>query len=445
MDRVIVHPSQLPAAEDILELQVNALRESGRLIAAITGSSPVVDGVNCAPTLPASMAVSMSAGTAFWPTVVDGGSYGVLAPDLRATMKSGSYEGQTIPVSAPVAPGTDVVFLVQATFAESDTDPLVLDYYNAANPSQPYSGPSNSGAAEYTRRADRCVVSLKAGSPAATGQAVAPGADPGWVPLWLILVHAGATAITAGDITPAPGAPRFTSRLTSSPTDLSGYATNSGLASEARDRIAADAVLQVELDTKHVGYRNFVAFGTATTWVVPANIDRARVTAVGGGAGAGSSGTSLAGGGGGSGGTGISVIGGLTPGEGISLSVGAAGVGGTSGGNGAPGGSSSFGVYLTASGGQPGQGGATGQSGGSGGSAFGASLNVGGGAGGDGSSGLSRGGDGAASSMGGGGRAASAPGAAQNGVAFGSGGGAGYFSAGVPGGNGQQGIVIVEW
>lgn len=462
MDRVIVHPSQLPAAEDFLDVQVNSLRESGRLIYAMTGGMPVVDGVACSPTLPASMAVSMSAGTAFWPTVVDGGAFGVLSPDLRACMKAGSYDGQTIPVSAPTAPGTDVVFLVQATFAESDTDPLVLDYYNATNPSQPYSGPSNSGAAEYTRRADRCAVALKAGSPAATGQATAPGADPGWVPLWLILVHAGAVAIGAGDISPAPAAPRFTARLTSSPTDLSGYATNAALAAEVQARTTAEAgtnayltdensgrtqadtVLGQRLDALRLGFRSMSVLTASTAFAVPSGITVLKVTAVGGGGGAGSSSSTTAGGGGGAGGTAVVYVG-VTPGQSIPVTVGTYGANSTGGADGGNGTSSSFGSYASGSGGAGGSGGNNGGAGGAPGNGFGSGLNLLGGFGTDSSGGLSAGGIGGASSMGGGGRASQGAISVENGQAFGSGGGGGYGNANNAGGAGQQGVVVIEY
>lgn len=447
MDRIFFYPSEIPATDDMLGMQVNTMRDLGRAFHALTGGATTVDGVDCTQTSPPTMAVNLSSGWIFYPTVVDSTAFGLLPADITGLMKAGGVSSQTMPIAAPTEAGMEVVYLLEAAGREYDNDPTVLFFRNSANPNMPLSGPANSGQPLNKLRSSVCALQLKAGAPAPVGQAVAPPVDAGWVPLWLITVSNGALSITSANIKPAPGAPRFKGSLSNAlgSGDLSGYATHAEVNNESAARVAADAVLQIEIDTKHVGWRNLQVFTINSAWVVPDNVDRVRVTIVGGGAGAGSSGSTLAGGGGGAGATGIAVVAGLTPGTSIPMTIGAAGNGGLNGAQGAAGGSSSFGVYVTSGGGSPGQGGNTGQGGGAGGPAYGATLTVGGGAGGDGSSGLNRGGDGAASSFGGGGRASSALGVVQNGVAWGSGGGAGYFNSNVPGGSGQQGIIVVEW
>ena len=133
------------------------------------------------------------------------------------------------------------------------------------------------------------------------------------------------------------------------------------------------------------GFSNMVVFTTAgtTSWTVPANVTKAKVTVVGGGGGGGGASVSSTGsstysygGGGGAGGTAIGVVTGLTPGGTVSITVGAAGTAGF--GAGGNGGSSSFGASISATGGSGGTNAGTNASGAAGasGSGSGGSLNL---------------------------------------------------------------------
>ena len=132
------------------------------------------------------------------------------------------------------------------------------------------------------------------------------------------------------------------------------------------------------------GFSNMVVFTTAgtTSWTVPANVTKAKVTVGGGGGGGGASVSSTGsstysyGGGGGAGGTAIGVVTGLTPGGTVSITVGAAGTAGF--GAGGNGGSSSFGASISATGGSGGTNAGTNASGAAGasGSGSGGSLNL---------------------------------------------------------------------
>ena len=83
---------------------------------------------------------------------------------------------------------------------------MVLPYYNAANPAQPYSGPNNSGVAQNTHRIQRVQLQLKAGAPAPTGTQATPPVDNGWAGLYVITVGYGQTAVTAANISTLPTA-----------------------------------------------------------------------------------------------------------------------------------------------------------------------------------------------------------------------------------------------
>ena len=204
------------------------------------------------------------------------------------------------------------------------------------------------------------------------------------------------------------------------------------------------------------GNHGFQAFTSGGSFTVPAAI--VEVTVVGGGGGAtganpngGGAGNYLSGAGGGAGGLAKKRITGLTIGATIAVTVAAGGPGaGTTDGGGSPvtanpGGTSSFGSYVSATGGGGGGWGApTTSAGGGPGAGVGGDVNSFGGYGSDGQAGVFTGmGNGGSSFFGSGGRAASGQNG-YNGAAYGSGGGGSY---GFPfnGGNGAPGIVMVEW
>lgn len=214
--------------------------------------------------------------------------------------------------------------------------------------------------------------------------------------------------------------------------------------------------------------RNITSWSVAGTYTftVPAGVYKIYATCVGAGAGSGGAGTNTTGGpypagGGGAGGTASGWIN-VTPGQMITIIVGAGGQGGAAAASGASGayglpgangGTSSVGAFMSATGGIGG--GAdqttTGSNGGAGGVGSGGQINQTGGNGTDGSgtAGLAiYGGNGGGSSMGGGGRSSIIKSAIQNGAAPGSGAGSCYlggWAANKSGGNGADGIVILQY
>ena len=145
------------------------------------------------PTIPGSLAVTVGPGSIIQLSIVDTLAYGSLLADTSDPLvKLGiNLTATSFTLTAPATSGQSINYLIQAALLESDTNPVVLPYYNAANPAQPYSGPNNSGVAQNTCRVQRVQLQLKAGAPANAGSQTTPPVDSGWVGLYVVTVSTG--------------------------------------------------------------------------------------------------------------------------------------------------------------------------------------------------------------------------------------------------------------
>lgn len=189
---------------------------------------------------------------------------------------------------------------------------------------------------------------------------------------------------------------------------------------------------------------NSQTFSTAGTFTftVPAGVRWIKASVTGGGGGGANSASTFVSGGGGAAGTAIGSYA-VTPGQTITVVVGA--LGAAASGLGGNGGTSSFGSFCSATGGGGGQcQGVSGCAGGLSGNGVGGQINLTGGWGGDGNPNTQtvQAGHGGASFWGGGSRASL--GGKVNAVAYGSGGGGGWGGTGL-GGDGAVGVVLLEW
>jgi hypothetical protein len=321
MDRIIVYPGSIPLDTDLLSTNRNAMVALGYLAQAVLGQNTVADGLVCSPTSPASLGVIVGPGSLSQLAVVDSLSYGSLPADTsNLLVKVGiNISSTNFVLASPTTSGQSINYLIEASFLESDVSPVVLPYYNAANPAQPYSGPANSGAAQNTARFQRVQLELKAGAPAPTGQQQTPPVDAGWVGLYTVSVTYGQSEISGTNITVSPSAPFLTWKL---PQLRPGFAS---------------------------GVESFTSSGNYT---VPPGVTQAEVELWGGGSGSFASVTGVPSGGGAGGGYARMRITSLVPGQVIPVAVGSGGIGGTTTGIAATaGGASSFGTFVSASGG----------------------------------------------------------------------------------------------
>lgn len=237
MDRGIVYPGSIPLDTDILAPQKNAMVGLGWLAQAVLGATTLASGLGCVPTGPASLQVVVNPGAIFTQGNTDTAAYGSLGADTtHQLVKQGLLlDAATLSCPAPGTAGQSINYLIEAQYQDVDDTPVVLPYYNAANPALAWSGPGNSGTPQNTFRRGKCVVQVKAGTAAATGSQVTPSADAGWTGLWVVTVANGQTTIVGGNIAQLAGSPLILETLTTKISQTSGdarYAALAGLISQ---------------------------------------------------------------------------------------------------------------------------------------------------------------------------------------------------------------------
>ena len=321
MDRTIVYPGSIPLDSDLLSINRNTMVALGYLMQAAFGNNLVADGLICSPTVPASMSVRVGSGSMAQMSVVDSNPYGSLGTASGSqVMKMGINQlPQLFDLTAPANSTQSINYLIEASLQESDQGSVVLSYYNAANPSQPFSGPANSGNTQPTARVQYVQLRLKAGIPSATGTQQTPSAEPGWAGLYVITVSYGQTSVVAQNIQPLPQAPFINWKL---PDLRPGFGA---------------------------GVKTYQSNGV---FLVPAGVSRVEVELWGAGSGSYGSTGSVSSGGGSGGGYARKRIDGLTPGQTIDVTVGTGGAAGRANGiAAAAGGASGFGTFVNATGG----------------------------------------------------------------------------------------------
>jgi hypothetical protein len=321
MDRNIIYPGSIPLDTDLLSANRNNMIALGFLAQAVLGTNTVADGLACQPTSPASMSVVVGPGSITQLSPVDTFAYGSIPADsINLIMKMGiNAAPTTFELTAPSSVGQSINYIVEASFQETDGIPVVLPYYNAANPAQSFSGPSNSGSPQNTLRTQRVQLQLKQGLPGSTGSQTTPAADSGWIGLYQITVSYAQTLVSAANITVLPTAPFLLWKL---PSLRPGFGS---------------------------GVQSFTSSGN---FVVPTGATQVEVEIWGAGSGSYASVSGLPSGGGAAGGYARKLVTGLIPGQIIPVTIGAGGSAGSTGGA-APsgGGTSNFGAFVNATGG----------------------------------------------------------------------------------------------
>ncbi|MCB8881722.1 hypothetical protein ACELLULO517_15850 [Acidisoma cellulosilytica] len=214
MDRTITYVGAVPSVRDQLNPQRSTMIALGYILQMMLGTETVVDGFACTPAA-SGVGITLAPGTITQFTVVDQSSFGTLTADSDPLVKMGvNTESTTLDLSVPTTAGYSQNYLVEALFLEQDVDPLVLQFYNPANPAQPFSGPGGGEASVNTTRAQTVSLQVKAGVAASAGTQATPAVDAGWTGLYVVTVNAGAVNIVQSNISVYPSAPFLPNKLT---------------------------------------------------------------------------------------------------------------------------------------------------------------------------------------------------------------------------------------
>lgn len=212
----ITYSNQLAVSEFAMQDQVNLMKGEAAILKSILGDTTELDGLGCTPNSPADLTVIVEPGTIIINEDVLSTAFGQLPTQIPAdtTHQIVKYaynlDSTQIPIAPPTTPGFSQNDLIQIGFSEVDGNPQPIPFFNGfngqvINPAVPQT--------LNTQRIDSVVISLKEGTPAATGSQVTPSPDPGYVGAWVVTTAEGQTSITSGDIAMYPGAPFILEKL----------------------------------------------------------------------------------------------------------------------------------------------------------------------------------------------------------------------------------------
>jgi hypothetical protein len=209
MDRQTVYPGQILPETVLLQMAKDSMIGAAKLSSALFGTSTIANGFAVTPTGPASLQVLVAPGEIYSLTSIDATAYSSLAADTtHSIMKQGILlDGLTLSCPAPGTTGQSINYLIQATYQDLDANPVLLPYYNSANPALPFSGIGNNGLTQNTSRKGVALVAVKAGASATTGSQTTPAPDAGYIGLYVVTVAFGQTTITSASISQYASAP----------------------------------------------------------------------------------------------------------------------------------------------------------------------------------------------------------------------------------------------
>jgi hypothetical protein len=215
LDRQLVYPGQIPLETDLLNTNRNILVSVAKLSGALVGTQTIANGLACTANSPAALNVVVGPGELYSLQNLDGTAYSSLPADTtHQIVKQGILmDAVTLSCPAPVTAGFSINYLIEAAYQDVDTTSVALPYYNATNPSQAYSGPSNTGVSQATQRKGTVVLTAKAGVAATTGTQTTPAPDAGNVGLYVVTVANGQATITSTSISTYANAPFIPSLL----------------------------------------------------------------------------------------------------------------------------------------------------------------------------------------------------------------------------------------
>ncbi len=254
-----------------------AMTALAKLCAAVFGTSGVANGLACTETSPASGGVYIGPGEIYQMEDLEATTCGTLPADTTDTILKQGIQFGTVTLAAslfpaPATSGESINYLIEAQYQDSDisldptsgASPVVLQYYNSANPSTPWSGPNNSGATSNTFRDGIVALNVVPGVAATTGSQVTPSPGAGWLGLWVVTVSYGQATITSANIAAYPSAPFASAGLLgSAPAFLFSPTAPTPAPSDNSTKLATTSFVQLLSGATSLtgsGYRKFPAY-----------------------------------------------------------------------------------------------------------------------------------------------------------------------------------------
>src|ERR1700712_708236 len=314
MDRQIVYAGAVPLDTDQLLQSRNTMIGLGYLARMVIGdNASYADGLSCSPGQ--GLSVIIGPGSLTSPDVVDAAFIGLLPPDGDPLVKIGINTASVVLSIASVGS-----WLVSATVVEAQAGNAVVAYYNASMPAQTLFGPGGDGAAQASVVQQRVAFSVDNSN----------AAIPGAVPLWVVDVPAGATAITSGMISMAPGAPFLAVKLPeaaplASPAFTGPPNAPTPAVGDVSSLLATTAFVSAALRRARAVWGSIGTYA----WTCPAGVSQVLLRGWGSG-GAGGIGSGGYPGGGGGGGGYLEVLLDVEAGQTYAVVVGSGGTGGVS-------------------------------------------------------------------------------------------------------------------
>lgn len=179
----------------------------GYLAQDLLGSAPLIFGAAVTPG--SGLTVSVAPGRIYSVQPLEATAWSSLPQDLTDTLVKQGILLRAATLATPdiTSAGQSVNYLIEGQYQDNDTALATLAYFNATNPSQPFSGAGNNGIAQPTTRQGLFAVQVKAGTPATTGSQTTPAADSGWTPMYVVTVAHGAVSLSAGNIVASASLP----------------------------------------------------------------------------------------------------------------------------------------------------------------------------------------------------------------------------------------------
>lgn len=208
MDRTLYWDENQSRTFDYVQDSIDTLKAVSQLAGDLLGSTAtVVSGLAATAAAPATLSISLAAGSIYQLADIDATTDGALAQNTAQILQQGIVGAQTITLQTTgMAAGQSQWQLIEAQFSQNDIvrpgDPNggLLFFYNSANASSPFEGPGGDGATTPTMRQALVTVQVVTGAAATTGSEVPPTPSPGWTPLYLIDLSYGQTQITGAQI-----------------------------------------------------------------------------------------------------------------------------------------------------------------------------------------------------------------------------------------------------